>query len=151
MVVPLVILYLLLVKSVQKTIHLLLVVYCSNSADERQWQSRCQTLLSCRPRSDRPSGKVSSPDNTRRTYSTSEQRYLEFCRQYDWQPLPVIDINRNYSAAFLVQRLQPASVRVYMSAVRNLHLDMGLPYSEQPSSFFSRVLAEAQRIRPDCQ
>ena len=32
----------------------------------------------------------------------------------------VIDINLSYSTAFLVQRIQPASIRVYMSAVRTL-------------------------------
>ena len=71
-------------------------------------------------------------------YSTSEQFFLEFCRQCDCQLLPGSDITLNYYTASRTQRLQLASVRVYMSVVRSLHLEMGLSYSEQQPSLLSR-------------
>ena len=72
--------------------------------------------------------------------STSEQCYLEFCRQDDCQPLPGSDITLSYYTASPTQRIRPASVRVYMSAVRSLHLEMGLLYSEQQPSLLGRVM-----------
>ena len=41
--------------------------------------------------------------STKCTYSTSEQRYLEFCRQYDRQLLPGSDITLIYYTASLTQ------------------------------------------------
>ena len=121
---------------------LYLVVYCSNSADERQWQPRCQTLLYCRPRSDKPSGKASSPGNSpvRPGAHTVPQSNVT------WSSVASTTANRCRSLTLISATPSPSLSKgssqplLYMSAVRNLHLEMGLPYSEQPSSLLGRVM-----------
>ena len=54
--------------------------------------------------------------------------------------LPGSDVTLCYYAALLMRTLRPASVRTYMSAIRNLHVEMGLEYPNQPTSLLSRVL-----------
>eukprot|EP00117_Sycon_ciliatum_P034800 scpid21606/ scgid26485/ Integrase/recombinase xerD homolog len=77
--------------------------------------------------------------SSRRTYSASERRYLDFCQQHGVVALPGSDVTRCYYAA-LMRTLRPASVRTYMSAIWNLHVEMGLEYPNQPTSLLSRVL-----------
>ena len=82
---------------------------------------------------------------SRRTYSTAEKRYFSFCKQHQLQPLPATDIVLSYFAAHLSLTVQPSTVRVYMSAVRNLHVEEGLQYPTGSSTLLSRVLKGIER------
>ena len=84
--------------------------------------------------------------SSRRTYSTSETRYLDFCRTYNCQALPGSDHVLAYYAAFLTRTLQPASVRTYMSGIRNLHLELGFSYPDDSQTpLLSRVMRGVAR------
>ena len=63
--------------------------------------------------------------NTRRTYSTGETRYMEFCQLQRWSPFPATDIMLCCFAGSLASKVRPTCIRVYLSAVRNMHLELG--------------------------
>ena len=77
---------------------------------------------------------------TRRTYSTSESHYLQFCAQHQRKALPGSDVVLSYYALSLTQTLSSASVRTYMATVCNLHLELGLDYPDAPTSLLHRVM-----------
>ena len=75
--------------------------------------------------------------SSRRTYSASEAK---FCTRYNCAALPGTDIVLSYYAASLTRSLRPSSVRTYMSAIRNLHMELGLDYPSGPACLLSRVM-----------
>lgn len=66
--------------------------------------------------------------NTRRTYSSSQRQYLQFCLQYNLQPVPASDLQIRRYIAFLSTRIAPGSIKVYLAAVRALHVNIGLEF-----------------------
>jgi hypothetical protein len=67
--------------------------------------------------------------NTRRTYSSAQKRFINFCAIYDFDPLPASEEILLYYISFLFsQGLKGSSIRVYLSALRSLHVINGLPY-----------------------
>ena len=75
----------------------------------------------------------------------SEKRYLEFCKTYNCEALPGSELTLAYCAASLTKTLQRTSVRTYMSAVWNLHLELGLPYPDKPAILLTRVMRGISR------
>ena len=63
--------------------------------------------------------------NTQRTYSTGDTRYLEFCQLQRLSPFPATDIMLCCFPASLASKVRPTSVRVYLNAIRNMHLELG--------------------------
>ena len=55
-------------------------------------------------------------------------------------PLPSTDTVLSYYAAHLSATLQPTSVRTYMSAIRNLHVELGYAYPSGPTTLLCRVM-----------
>ena len=77
--------------------------------------------------------------STRRTYSAGERRYLGFCAVCKCDPLPASDFMLSAFAAHIAGRVKPGTVRVYLAAVRNLHLDLGLPDPTADAALLPRV------------
>jgi hypothetical protein len=68
--------------------------------------------------------------NTKRTYSSAQQRYLKFCVLYEIEPLPATEEGLLYYISFLFkEKLKGSTIRVYLAAVRNLHIMNGLVFS----------------------
>ena len=70
--------------------------------------------------------------STRRVYLSAQRRYLAFCRQDgrlgpSGLPLPADEQFLMRFCTFLADGLSHASIKVYLSAVRSLHIDSGLP------------------------
>ena len=64
---------------------------------------------------------------TRNTYASANRRYITFCRDFSIQPLPVSEqILCTYAAYLAAKGLSHRSVKCYLSAIRNLHLEFGL-------------------------
>ena len=82
---------------------------------------------------------------SRSTYTTAEKRYFAFCDLHRVDPLPGTDVTLSYFAADLARSLQPSSVRVYMSAIHNLHKEMDFPYPTKASALLTRVLRGISR------
>ena len=60
---------------------------------------------------------------TRRVYSTAQSRYLEFCRMYNFSPFPLTQESLlRFVAVLASQALAHKLVKVYLSAVRHLHI-----------------------------
>lgn len=60
------------------------------------------------------------------TYSSAQKRFLRFCEDYGLTPLPSSEDTLLWYVAFLQREgLRPGSVRVYLAAVRSLHIEEG--------------------------
>ena len=69
--------------------------------------------------------------STRHVYLSAQRRYLAFCRQDNQLgpsglPLPADEQFLMRFCTFLADSLSHASIKVYLSAVRSLHIDNGL-------------------------
>ena len=84
-------------------------------------------------------------NSTRRTYSAGERRYLGFCTICKWDPLPASDFMLSAFVAHIAGRVKPGTVRVYLAAVRNLHLDLGMPDPTADAVLLPRVTKGVSR------
>ena len=70
--------------------------------------------------------KAGVRSSTARTYNSAQKRYLNFCSKFDLLPLPADEDQLLLYVAFLHQEgLKAATVRVYLAAVRSLHIEEG--------------------------
>ena len=70
--------------------------------------------------------------STRKSYASGQQRFIEFCRQAgklhpDGSPCPVEEWTLCLFVSFLADSIQHASIKVYLSAIRSLHIEQGFP------------------------
>lgn len=64
---------------------------------------------------------------TAATYNAAQQRYLKFCFQINAQALPCSEETALLYVAYLSKEgLKASSVRVYLAALRSLHIEQGL-------------------------
>ena len=69
--------------------------------------------------------------NTKRTYSSAQNRFLKFCENFNLVAMPVCEETLLLYVSYLFEAgLVGSSIRVYLSAVRSLHIFAGLPYPE---------------------
>lgn len=78
--------------------------------------------------------------NTRRTYHAGEARYISYCNLRGWTPYPATDIMLSCFAAFLASSVCPGTINVYLSAVRNLHVELGYADPLAESWLLKRVM-----------
>ena len=78
--------------------------------------------------------------NTRLTFSTGQKRQLSFCAVCAWNPLPVVDMQLSIFTAHLAGRIRSGTICVYLSAVRNLCLDLSLEDPIDKATLLPRVL-----------
>ena len=52
---------------------------------------------------------------------------MEVCYQLGLEPLPMTDFTWSSFAAFLTLSVKPGTIKAYLSAVRNLHVEHGYP------------------------
>ena len=69
---------------------------------------------------------------TQKSYASGQRRFIEFCRQAgklhpDGSPCPVEEWTLCLFVSFLADSIQHASIKVYLSAIRSLHIEQGFP------------------------
>lgn len=65
---------------------------------------------------------------TKRTYRAGQKRYMEFCKQFKLNPIPVSESNLCYFVAFLGEKgLMASSINGYLSAIRQWQISEGHP------------------------
>jgi hypothetical protein len=69
--------------------------------------------------------------NTQKTYNSAQKQFLEFCSRYDRVCLPCDENTLLMYIAYLhnVKRLKGQTIKVYISAVRALHIMQACQYS----------------------
>ena len=73
--------------------------------------------------------------STLATYRSGIRRYTAFCRQFGLTPLPLSDLNLCRFVSYLhQQQLSPASVRLYLAALRYLQI-VAVGHDPQPGEF----------------
>ena len=89
--------------------------------------------------------------STQRSYDAATKRFNDFCSRFNiTEPFPITEIIQCSFAAFLAdQGLAPSTVKVYLSALRNLQITLGLPDPRDHSSLprLKRVLVGISRAR----
>ena len=90
--------------------------------------------------------------STRKTYSASQRRFLEFCywsgRIHDnGSPLPDNEETLMLFAADLSQKFKASPVKVYLSGVRSLHIEQGYNNPLENCFRLERVLRGIKRCQ----
>ena len=89
--------------------------------------------------------------STQRSYAAAMRRFHGFCAQFNVpSPFPVTEHTMCCFAAYLADSgLAPQTVKIYLAAVRNMQLSLGLPDPRDQSSLprLKRVLAGISRAR----
>ena len=70
--------------------------------------------------------------STQKSYASGQRRFIAFCRQAgklhpDGSPCPVEEWTLCLFVSFLADSIQHASIKVYLSAIRSLHIEQGFP------------------------
>ena len=90
--------------------------------------------------------------STRRVYLSAQRRYLDFCHldgrlSPEGALLPADEQSLMRFASFLVDILHHSSIKVYLSAVRSLHIDNGLPDPLVNCLQLQRLLRRIKRVQ----
>ena len=91
---------------------------------------------------------------TRSTYASGQRRFLDFCRQLgrlgpDGSPCPVDEQTLCLFVTHLAQSVQYTTIKVYLSAVRALHIEQGFPDPLVDCLRLQRVLRGIRRSQGD--
>lgn len=90
---------------------------------------------------------------TRTTYSSAENQYLKFCHFYSFIPVPTTEDILCLYVTFMFnhRHLKYGSIRVYLSAVRSLHVRNGIPYPSQCHKLALALRGVANNCPPPAQ
>ena len=84
--------------------------------------------------------------STRHTYLSAVHKYLKFCNECDFKTLPATDYTLELFVCYLFQnKLKASSISVYLSGVRNLHIENGFPPPGR-SETLKKLLAGAKKL-----
>ena len=88
--------------------------------------------------------------STRRAYASGQRKFVEFCRQAgklhsNGSPCPADEWTLCLFVSFLADSIQHSSIKVYLSAVRSLHIEQGFPYPLLNCLRLQRVLRGVKR------
>ena len=90
-------------------------------------------------------------DSTRATYTSGARAFLHFASHYNrvnhtGNPLPASEETLLLFATFLTYRLKPRSIKVYLFAVRNLHIEQGFPNPLEGCLQLERLMRGIKRV-----
>ena len=87
--------------------------------------------------------------STARTYASVQHRYLRFCSTYGLSPLPATEHNILRFIAHLSHSITHASMLVYLSAVRALHIQYSLPPPSLTAPRIKLALKALSNLSPE--
>lgn len=92
--------------------------------------------------------------STHRTYSSGQSRFISFCTQLgvlhpNGSPCPADEWTLCLFATFLAQSIRHSSIKVYLSAVRSLHIDLGFSDPLVNCLRLQRVVRGIKRVQGD--
>jgi len=92
--------------------------------------------------------------STRNSYASGQRKFLEFCCQLgkihpSGSPCPVDEWTLCLFLTFLAKTVQYSTIKVYLSAVRSLHIDQGFPDPLVNCLRLQRVLRGVERTQGD--
>jgi site-specific recombinase XerD len=65
--------------------------------------------------------KAAYADSTKAAYRCQLKKYLNFCKSYGVQSIPVSSQTLCRYVAFLAQNMRPSSIKQYLNVIRVLH------------------------------
>ena len=66
--------------------------------------------------------------STKRVYDSGKKRYLAFCKQLTTTPIPASEnLLCKFISYLALNKVSSATIKVYLAAVRQLHISQGLP------------------------
>ena len=119
----------------------------SGGIDRLTLEQQCQFLLA-----------HGLADSTRRSYASGQRKFFNFCAQLgklhpNGTPSPTDEWTLCLFATFLAGSVQHSSIKVYLSAVRSLHIEEGFPDPLVNCLHLQRVIRGIKRIQgsPEAQ
>ncbi|XP_048578830.1 uncharacterized protein LOC125560693 isoform X2 [Nematostella vectensis] len=90
--------------------------------------------------------------NTKRTYHAGEKQFIDFClmnRLFDSHGdiLPASESTLIYFVTFLARRVKHGTIRTYLAAVRNMHIENGFQDPIQGRLILNKVLRGILRVQ----
>ena len=85
--------------------------------------------------------------STARSYRSAQNRYTDFCRKLGLTPVPATEQVLILFVAELAQSVAHATIRSYLSAVRNLHITKGWPDPLVGTLRLELVLKGVKRVK----
>ena len=86
-------------------------------------------------------------DSTKRSYRTFLHCYLTFCATFEIPALPATPVNIGRYIAYLSATKSFTSIQQYLSIVRLLHMEFGLPHPFQDNHHVSSLLKAVKRSK----
>ena len=83
--------------------------------------------------------------STTKSYSSQIKKYVNFCKMVGTAPVPAHPTTLARYIAYLARTLKYQSVRVYLAAIRYIHLDAGLTNPFQDNFFLTSILKGVRR------
>ena len=93
--------------------------------------------------------KAAYASTTKATYKAQLKKYLQFCHQLSYEPVPPSSNTLCQYAAPLALSMRPSSIRQYLNVVRLLHLESGCLNPLEGNWFLQTVLKGIQRTKGD--
>ena len=89
--------------------------------------------------------------STRTTYNSATRSFITFTLTYNQlhpngSPIPATEHTLMLYASYLARTLRPQSIKVYLSAVRNMHLEHGLPDPTADALNLRRLMRGIKRV-----
>lgn len=89
--------------------------------------------------------RLTFADSTRSAYSCQMNKYIKFCEQYGFQPVPANNDMLCMYAVYLSRTLCPSSIKQYLNVIRILHLQNDLENPLQDNFHLAAVLKGISR------
>ena len=66
-------------------------------------------------------------ESTRQTYRSGLRKFESFCSQYAFTPAPASSLTLQYFCAYESQSVSYKTIKVYLAAIRPLHIENNMP------------------------
>ena len=86
-------------------------------------------------------------DATKKAYASYLQAYLSFCKTANLPALPASEVNIGRYIAFLYRSKSANSIPQYLTVIRLLHLEFGLPNPLQDNHHISSLIKGTKRLK----
>lgn len=86
-------------------------------------------------------------ESTKSVYRTQIKKYIEFCKNYGYEPVPASSQVICRYVAYLAQTMCPSSIKQYLNVVRILHLENGMQNPVQDDYILKSVIKGIERVK----
>ena len=87
-------------------------------------------------------------NSTKQSYKSHINSYTKFCAQFNLVPIPATPSTICRYIAFLARSKAFSTIQQYISVIRLLHLELGLPHPYQDNYQVTSLMKGVRRVKP---